>query len=78
MSLCDLGLIGLEKCGTQTYFSNVVQLMDVVDWILDQTGPADIMISTFSTSEEFIRRLWRMKARGRVLSWDVENSGSRS
>lgn len=68
MSLCDLGLIGLEKCGTQPYFSNVVQLMDIVDWVLDQTGPADILISTFSTSEEFIRRLWRMKARGRVLS----------
>lgn len=68
MSKHKLELIALEECGTQPYFSNVVQLMDIVDWILDQTGPADIMISTFSTSEEFVRRLWRMKARGRVLS----------
>ncbi len=52
MSKHKLELIALEECGTQPYFSNVVQLMDIVDWILDQTGPADIMISTFSTSEK--------------------------
>lgn len=40
MSKHKLELIALEECGTQPYFSNVVQLMDIVDWILDQTRPA--------------------------------------
>lgn len=61
-------LMRLEKCGLQPYFSNRIQLAEVIEWVLDQIGPADVLISTFSTSEEFLRRLHRLKNSGRVLS----------
>lgn len=61
-------LMPLEKCGVQPYFSNSMQLADVIEWVLSQTGPAHLLISTFSTSEEFLRRLFRLKKKGRILS----------
>lgn len=61
-------LIPLEKCAVQPYFSNSMQLADVIEWVLNQTGPAHLQISTFSTSEEFLRRLFRLKKKGRILS----------
>lgn len=63
----DLDLLTpLDQCGLQPYFSNRVQLAEVIEWVLSQTGPADIAISTFSTSEEFLRRLARLKELGYV------------
>lgn len=35
--------------------------------ILSETGPAEIYISTFSTSEEFLRRIYRLKRRGQLI-----------
>lgn len=61
-------LMPLEKCAIQPYFSNSIQLGDVIDWVLGQTGPAHLLISTFSTSEEFLRRLLHLKNQGRILS----------
>ncbi|WP_289764011.1 C4-dicarboxylate ABC transporter [uncultured Duncaniella sp.] len=58
----------LEKCSVQPYFSNSLQLAGIIEWILQQSGPADIMISTFSTSEEFLRRISRLRNSGMVLS----------
>lgn len=62
------GLMPLEKQPLQVYFSDSIQLAQVIDWVVSQTGPADVVISTFSTSEEFIRRLWRLKKQGMILS----------
>lgn len=61
-------LMPLEKCALQPYFSNRIQLAEVIEWVLTQIGPADIAISTFSTSEEFLRRLYRLKNKGKVGS----------
>ncbi len=61
-------LMPLERCGLQPYFSNHIQLAGIIEWVLLQTGPADIAISTFSTSEEFLRRLSRLKLKGHVRS----------
>ena len=58
----------LEKYGIQPYFSNSMQLADVIEWVLEQTGPAHLQISTFSTGEEFLRRLFRLKRSGRILT----------
>ena len=52
----------------QAYFSNRFQLADIIEEVLGQIGNANIIISTFSTSEEFLRRIWRLKNNGRVLS----------
>lgn len=61
-------LMPLGKCATQAYFSNRIQLAQVIDWVVAQTGPCHMTVSTFSTSEEFIRRLWRQKRSGQILS----------
>lgn len=61
-------LMPIEKCDVQPYFSNRIQLVEVIEWVLEQTGPANMTVSTFSTSEESIRRFWRLKKSGRILS----------
>lgn len=60
-SLKPLGL-----CKVQPYISRDIQLADLIEWALTQIGRAQITISTFSTSEEFLRRLYRMKKEGKV------------
>lgn len=57
----------LESAPIQAYFSNRVQIADVMDWVIDQIGPAEITITTFSTSEEFIRRVVALRAKGKIL-----------
>lgn len=61
-------LVPIEKCDVQPYFSNRIQLVEVIEWVLEQTGPANMTVSTFSTSEESLRRFWRLKKSGRILS----------
>ena len=61
----------LESRPLQTYFSNRYQLADIIEEVLGQIGNAHIIISTFSTSEEFLRRIWRLKNDGRVLSFSL-------
>ena len=61
-------LAPISERRTQAYFSNRVQLADLIEWVLEQTGPASLDISTFSTSESFLRRLFRLKQAGKVLN----------
>ena len=56
----------LGCCSVQPYFSKEISLADLIDWVILQIGAADVVISTFSTSEEFIRRLHRLKKDGKV------------
>ena len=49
-------LRSLSEAPLQAYLDNRVQLFDIIEMILSETGPAEIYISTFSTSEEFLRR----------------------
>jgi hypothetical protein len=56
----------LAKNPLQAYLDNRIQLFDVIDKILEETGPAKVYISTFSTSEEFLRRIYRLKLEGRI------------
>ena len=42
----------------QAYLSNAVQVADVLEWILDQVGRAEVWQTSFSISEEFLRRLF--------------------
>lgn len=56
----------LRVCKVQPYFSKDVQIADLIEWIIAQSGKADIIISTFSTSEEFLRRMHRMRKEGKV------------
>lgn len=42
----------------QAYLSNAVQVADILEWILDQVGIAEVWQTSFSISEEFLRRLF--------------------
>lgn len=59
-------LRSLSEAPLQAYLDNRVQLFDIIEMILSETGPAEIYISTFSTSEEFLRRIYRLKRRGQL------------
>lgn len=42
----------------QAYLSNAVQVADILEWILEQVGKSEIWQTSFSISEEFLRRLY--------------------
>lgn len=56
----------LKSAVTQPYFSNRLQIYDIIEWIINQIGPSDIDITTFSSSEEFVRRIFKLKQSGIV------------
>ncbi len=55
----------------QAYMSNLLQVADILQWILDQTGPAAIKMTSFSISEEFLRRLYFIRQEGLVTDIDI-------
>ncbi len=48
----------LNKAQHQAYLSNAVQVADILEWILGQVGLAEVWQTSFSISEEFLRRLF--------------------
>lgn len=48
----------LSLCPCQAALTNIAQVGDILDWILRQTGPAEIFQTTFSAAEEFLRRIF--------------------
>lgn len=58
----------LDEAPIQAYLSNALQVADIMEWIIGQIGECDIIQSSFSVSEEYLRRLYFMKAREQVRS----------
>lgn len=56
-SISDI-LRPLKDAPCQAYLSNAVQVADILEWILSQVGVAEIWQTSFSISEEFLRRLY--------------------
>ena len=54
----DLILRPLKETPFQAYLSNAVQVADILEWILAQVGVAEVWQTSFSISEEFLRRLF--------------------
>lgn len=48
----------LKETPFQAYLSNAVQVADILEWILGQVGIAEVWQTSFSISEEFLRRLY--------------------
>ena len=48
----------LKETPFQAYLSNAVQVADILEWILNQVGIAEVWQTSFSISEEFLRRLF--------------------
>ena len=51
-------LAPLAQMPNQAYLSNAVQVADILEWVLQQVGYAEVWQTSFSTSEEFLRRLF--------------------
>lgn len=43
---------------TQCYLTNTLQVADIIEWVLSQIGKSTIWQTSFSISEEFLRRLY--------------------
>jgi hypothetical protein len=56
-SISDI-LKPLSEKPFQAYLSTALQVADVLEWILKQVGVAEIWQTSFSISEEFLRRLY--------------------
>lgn len=48
----------LKETPFQACLSNAVQVADILEWILSQVGIAEVWQTSFSISEEFLRRLF--------------------
>ena len=55
----------------QAYLSNAVQVADILEWILEQVGTARVWQTSFSISEEFLRRLFFIEKSGKVSEFNL-------
>lgn len=53
------------------YLQNGLQLYNLMEWALNQTGKAKITVLTFSISEEFIRKIWLLKEANLIDTCDL-------
>lgn len=67
----DRWLRPLNECANQAYLTNALQVADVLDWILEQVGVATVWQTSFSISEEFLRRLFFIEKSGRVKEFHL-------
>lgn len=58
----------LGECPIQAFFGRGVYVLGLIKWVLAQTGKADVMVSSYSTSEEFLRGFLLMRKNGLVRS----------
>lgn len=61
----------LDEKPYQAYLSNVVQIADVLEWIIEQVGEAEVWQTSFSISEEFLRRLFFIEKKGNVKDFHL-------
>ena len=48
----------LSSTSPQSALSNEVQIADILEWVLQQVGRSEVWQTSFSISEEFLRRLY--------------------
>lgn len=56
---------------SQCFLSDFVQVADVLEWILSQLGPSEVWQSSFSVSDEFIRRLFFIRKKHRISKFTM-------
>lgn len=67
---CDFSdfLEPLDSRESQVILTNALQVADILGWILTQVGVSEIFQTTFSVSEEFLRRLNHFRMEGLIKS----------
>lgn len=58
----------LAVAPSQFFIADDVQVVDLLKWILDQSGPARVRISSFSIADEFLRRLYILRKRSSLIT----------
>ncbi len=58
----------IDEVKTQAYFGRHLHTLGLIKWILAKMGPADVWVSSYSTSEEFLRGFRLMRGGGSILS----------
>lgn len=48
----------LSEAPVQSALTNTVQIADILEWVLEQVGTSEVWQTSFSISEEFLRRLY--------------------
>lgn len=61
----------LSEAQTQAYLTNALQLADILEWILEQVGPSTVWQTSFSISEEFLRRLYFIGKSGNIKDFHL-------
>lgn len=61
----------LSEKAHQVYLTNELQVADVLEWILSQVGKAEVWQTSFSISEEFLRRLFFIEQEGQVSQFNL-------
>ncbi len=61
----------LDTCSSQAFLTNALQVADVLEWILEQVGEATVWQTSFSISEEFLRRLFFIERSGKVKEFNL-------
>ena len=61
----------LADTPNQAYLTNALQVADVLERILQQVGKAKVWQTSFSISEEFLRRLFFIEKGGKVLEFNL-------
>ena len=61
----------LAEVQTQVKLTSVLQVADVLEWILAQVGEAEVWQTSFSISEEFLRRLFFIQKKHRVTAFHL-------
>lgn len=60
-------LMPLSTHPLQSHLGRGLHTLGLLGWILEQTGPADVYVSTFSTSDAFLRGFHNLRKRNLVL-----------
>lgn len=61
----------LDQVPVQAYLTEELQVPDILEWILDQVGRSEIFQTTFSISEEYLRRLHFIREKGMISRLDM-------
>lgn len=53
----------INEIPIQAYLSNEFQVADLIEWVIEQIGECELFQTSFSISEEYLRRLYFMKSK---------------
>lgn len=56
----------IDEAPFQAYLTDTLQVPDLLEWIIDQIGVAEVIQTTFSISEEYLRRLHSIRGRNLI------------